>query len=219
MLAARGWGWEVNLSSPDGDDLVEDLREGLLRTRHGAAPEWQLHRYGDCALSGRAATQAWQLAPSSPGMVRAWRIGWFEPLLFPKTPEARSPAKGQDPTLAIFFSPLRCLPAGCWHMGDRPERADGISSPFPGGRPEIQNRNGGHVGLADTFMVEMIPSHRREETLGFYYTLRMGIASLSPPVIGWASERISLSKSFLILGLVAGLSALLICFAEERPME
>jgi len=77
----------------------------------------------------------------------------------------------------------------------------------------------GHTGLADTFMIEMIPSHRREETLGFYYTVRMGIASLSPVAVGWTSERISLSNSFLILALVAGLSVVLLSLAEERPME
>ena len=77
----------------------------------------------------------------------------------------------------------------------------------------------GHTGLADTFMIEMIPSHRREETLGFYYTVRMGIASLSPLMVGWTSERISLCNSFLILALVAGLSAVLLSLAEERPTE
>jgi MFS family permease len=77
----------------------------------------------------------------------------------------------------------------------------------------------GHTGLADTFMIEMIPSHRREETLGFHYTVRMGIASLSPVAVGWTSERISLSNSYLILALVAGLSAVLLSLAEERPME
>jgi MFS family permease len=77
----------------------------------------------------------------------------------------------------------------------------------------------GHTGLADTFLIEMIPSHRREETLGFYYTTRMGIASLSPLMVGWASERISLPHCFLSLALVAGLSALLLSFAQERPVE
>ena len=77
----------------------------------------------------------------------------------------------------------------------------------------------GHTGLADTFMIEMIPSHRREETLGFYYTVRMGIASLSPLMVGWTSERINLCNSFLILALVAGLSAVLLSQAEESPME
>lgn len=77
----------------------------------------------------------------------------------------------------------------------------------------------GHTGLADTFMIEMIPSQRREETLGFYYTVRMGVASLSPLMVGWTSERISLCNSFLILALVAGLSAVLLSQAEERPIE
>jgi MFS family permease len=77
----------------------------------------------------------------------------------------------------------------------------------------------GHTGLADTFLIEMIPSQRREETLGFYYTMRMGIASLAPVMVGWASEQISLPHCFLTLALVAGLSALLLSLAKERPME
>ncbi len=77
----------------------------------------------------------------------------------------------------------------------------------------------GHTGLADTFLIEMIPSQRREETLGFYYTMRMGIASLAPVMVGWASERMSLPHCFLSLALVAGLSALLLCLAQERPMN
>lgn len=74
----------------------------------------------------------------------------------------------------------------------------------------------GHIGLSDTFMIELIPSHRREETLGFYYTVRMGMASVSPVVVGLVSERISLSNSFIILALVAGLSASILCLARER---
>jgi FSR family fosmidomycin resistance protein-like MFS transporter len=77
----------------------------------------------------------------------------------------------------------------------------------------------GHGGLADTLLIEMIPSQRREETLGFYYTMRMGIASLSPVMVGWASERISLPNCFLGLALVAGLSALLLSMIKERPIE
>jgi hypothetical protein len=38
-------------------------------------------------------------------------------------------------------------------------------------------------------MIELIPSHRREETLGFMYTLRMGIASISPFIVGFLSEQ------------------------------
>jgi FSR family fosmidomycin resistance protein-like MFS transporter len=77
----------------------------------------------------------------------------------------------------------------------------------------------GHTGLADTFLIEMIPPQRREETLGFYYTMRMGIASLAPVMVGWASERTSLPNCFLSLALVAGLSALLLSMAQERPMN
>jgi len=77
----------------------------------------------------------------------------------------------------------------------------------------------GHTGLADTLLIEMVPSQRREETLGFYYTMRMGIASLAPVMVGWASEQISLPNCFLSLALVAGLSALLLSLVKERPME
>ncbi len=76
----------------------------------------------------------------------------------------------------------------------------------------------GHSGLADTFMIESIPSHRREETLGFVYTLRMGISALSPLLIGFASERIAIQRSFLILALLAATAALVIAAAEEKPM-
>jgi len=77
----------------------------------------------------------------------------------------------------------------------------------------------GHAGLADTFMIEMIPSHRREETLGFIYTLRMGISSLSPLLVGFASEHITLHRSFFYLAAAGGLAALCISFAEEKPVE
>ena len=77
----------------------------------------------------------------------------------------------------------------------------------------------GHAGLADTFMIEMIPSQRREETLGFVYTLRMGIASLSPLIVGFSSERISLSSVFLILASVPVLSAFFLSFAKEKPLN
>jgi len=77
----------------------------------------------------------------------------------------------------------------------------------------------GHAGLADTFMIEMIPSHRREETLGFIYTLRMGVASLAPVVVGFASEKISLQQTFLFLAAAGGLAALLLFPAPEKPVE
>jgi MFS family permease len=77
----------------------------------------------------------------------------------------------------------------------------------------------GHAGLADTFMIEMIPSHRREETLGFIYTLRMGISSVSPLLVGFASEHITLQRSFFYLAAAGGLAALFISFAEEKPVE
>jgi MFS family permease len=77
----------------------------------------------------------------------------------------------------------------------------------------------GHAGLADTFMIEMIPSQRREETLGFVYTMRMGIASLSPFIVGVISERIGLIYGFTILALISGLSIVLFSLAEERPVD
>jgi MFS family permease len=77
----------------------------------------------------------------------------------------------------------------------------------------------GHTGLSDTLMTEMIPSHRREETLGFYYSIRMAIGSLSPVIVGWASERISLYDSFVTLSVLAGLAALILTATEERTVE
>ena len=75
----------------------------------------------------------------------------------------------------------------------------------------------GHSGLADTFMVELIPSQRREETLGFMYTLRMGVASCSPLLVGFLSERYGLIETFSIMGLVSLSSAVILAFAEEKP--
>jgi FSR family fosmidomycin resistance protein-like MFS transporter len=73
----------------------------------------------------------------------------------------------------------------------------------------------GHSGLSDTFMVEMIPSHRREETLGFIYTLRMGIASLSPLLVGIFSEKIGLISVFMILGFLCLSCAFILGFVKE----
>jgi MFS family permease len=73
----------------------------------------------------------------------------------------------------------------------------------------------GHSGLSDTFMVEMIPSHRREETLGFIYTLRMGIASLSPLIVGIFSEKIGLISVFMILGFLCLSCAFILGFVRE----
>ena len=77
----------------------------------------------------------------------------------------------------------------------------------------------GHSGLADTFVVEMIPSHRREETLGFIYTVRMGIAGMSPIIVGFASEQTSLFYAFLILAAIPVFSASLLSLAEEKPVD
>jgi MFS transporter, FSR family, fosmidomycin resistance protein len=77
----------------------------------------------------------------------------------------------------------------------------------------------GHSGLADTFMLELIPGHRREESLGFYYTLRMGTAALAPFLVGFMSERMGLVHVFVIMGYVSALSALILLKAEEKPWE
>lgn len=77
----------------------------------------------------------------------------------------------------------------------------------------------GHSGLADTFMVELIPAHRREETLGFAYTLRMGTASTSPFIVGFLSEKIGLMQVFSIMGVISILSAFILSFAEEKPWK
>jgi MFS family permease len=74
----------------------------------------------------------------------------------------------------------------------------------------------GHSGLSDIFLVEMIPPERREETLGFVYTLRMGIASLSPLLVGIFSERLGLVHVFMILGSLCLSCALIISFAAEK---
>lgn len=75
----------------------------------------------------------------------------------------------------------------------------------------------GHSGLADTFMVELIPPHRREETIGFMYTLRMGTASVAPVIVGFLSEHIGLIQVFSILGVISISSAFILSLAEERP--
>jgi FSR family fosmidomycin resistance protein-like MFS transporter len=77
----------------------------------------------------------------------------------------------------------------------------------------------GHSGLADTLMVEMIPSQRREETLGFIYTVRMGMASLAPLIVGVISEQISLANTFLILAAVPLLTVFLLSRIEEKPVD
>jgi len=77
----------------------------------------------------------------------------------------------------------------------------------------------GHSGLADTLMVEMVPSQRREETLGFIYTVRMGTSSLAPILVGFLSERITLVHTFLILAFIPILSALILSLAEEKTVD
>lgn len=75
----------------------------------------------------------------------------------------------------------------------------------------------GHSGLADTFMVELIPPHRREETIGFAFTLRMGTAAAAPVIVGFLSERIGLSQVFWILGVNSLASTAILSLAKEAP--
>jgi MFS family permease len=77
----------------------------------------------------------------------------------------------------------------------------------------------GHAGLADTFMIESIPSLRREETLGFVYTLRMGIAAISPLLIGILAEIVGIETAFLFLSVIPWAAAGIILFADEKPLE
>jgi len=77
----------------------------------------------------------------------------------------------------------------------------------------------GHSGLSDTFMIEMIPSNRREETLGFIFTVRMSIGSLAPIIVGLIAERIPLPHIFMALAVIPIFTASMISLAEERPTE
>jgi FSR family fosmidomycin resistance protein-like MFS transporter len=77
----------------------------------------------------------------------------------------------------------------------------------------------GHSGLSDTFMIELIPSSRREETLGVIFTVRQGLAALAPFIVGLFSERFHLSGTFLVLALVPLITASILCLAEEKPIK
>lgn len=77
----------------------------------------------------------------------------------------------------------------------------------------------GHSGLSDTFLIEMIPSDRREETLGVTFTVRTVIAAPAPFIVGFASERLSLPTVFLILSVVPIFTALVLSLAEEKPYD
>ena len=77
----------------------------------------------------------------------------------------------------------------------------------------------GHSGLSDTFMIEMIPSNRREESIGFIFTVRMSIGSLAPIMVGLTAERIPLPHIFMILAVVPIFTATIISLVEERPVE
>ena len=56
-------------------------------------------------------------------------------------------------------------------------------------------------------------------TIGFIYTLRMSIASLSPVAVGFASEKFSLYHSFFILAFAGGLAAVLLLPVMEKPAD
>jgi FSR family fosmidomycin resistance protein-like MFS transporter len=77
----------------------------------------------------------------------------------------------------------------------------------------------GHSGLSDTFMIEMIPSNRREETIGFIFSVRMSIGSLAPILVGLIAERTPLPYIFMTLAVIPMFTASIISLAEERPTE
>lgn len=77
----------------------------------------------------------------------------------------------------------------------------------------------GHSGLADTFMIESIPSSRREETLGFVYTLRMGISAISPLLIGILAEWIKIENAFLFMSALPVVASAIFLFADEKPLD
>ena len=77
----------------------------------------------------------------------------------------------------------------------------------------------GHSGLADTFMIESIPSLRREATLGFVFTIRMGVSATSPVIVGLLAEWIHIENAFLVLSVLGLAAAIIISFAAEKPLE
>jgi len=87
------WSWTIYVSSSGGDDSIEVVRKGILRSCLGAASERQRSRYGDRTLSGRVTADTFQLASPHPSMVHIGHHDRFEPPLFPKEPTAGSPAK------------------------------------------------------------------------------------------------------------------------------
>jgi len=76
----------------------------------------------------------------------------------------------------------------------------------------------GHSGLSDTFMIEMIPSSRREETIAFLFTIRMSTGALAPILVGFIAERIPLPHIFMALAVIPIFTASMISLAEEKPM-
>ncbi len=74
----------------------------------------------------------------------------------------------------------------------------------------------GHAGLSDILMIEMIPSSRREETLGFILSLRMGAAAFSPLIVGLFAERLGMITVLAILSVFPVVTSLLLLFTEEK---
>jgi len=77
----------------------------------------------------------------------------------------------------------------------------------------------GHSGLADTFMIESIPSSRREATLGLVFTIRMGVSATSPLIIGILAEWIRIENAFIVLSVLGIVAAIIISSAEEKPLD
>jgi FSR family fosmidomycin resistance protein-like MFS transporter len=77
----------------------------------------------------------------------------------------------------------------------------------------------GHSGLADTFMIESIPSSRREATLGLVFTIRMGVSATSPLIIGILAEWIRIENAFIVLSVLGIVAAIIISSADEKPLD
>ena len=87
------WSWTIYVSSSGGDDSIEVVWKGILRSRLGAASERQRIRHGDRTFSGRVTADTFQLASPHPSMVHIGHHDRFEPPLFLKEPTAGSPVK------------------------------------------------------------------------------------------------------------------------------
>ena len=74
-------------------------------------------------------------------------------------------------------------------------------------------------GVNDGFLwiiPPLLPAIREHFQLSY---TEMGISSLSPILVGFASEHITLHRSFFCLAAAGGVAALFISFAEEKPVE